>query len=275
MNTELTDDALVITATGEGTVTIYVQYIDNATGELTTETFVGDGTATAEIARGEEAAFINYWAVAQADAEAYPGSTAVEYYVEVPAKEGGVEPDPHATGWWIVLYDQYDNEIWYPLWKGSDDSYTTTVTLDYGTYGYFYYDNNLSEDENDLNRPAVPFYFVVDGVAYGADQLERETKMGEAHNTTQNPLFAGEDMEGCYTVPVGYSYTLGVFVGDQYYVYCAQGPHTSIDEVSAGKTIAGVRYFNLAGQEMQTANGMTIVVTTYTDGTTSATKVMK
>ncbi len=50
---------------------------------------------------------------------------------------------------------------------------------------------------------------------------------------------------------------------------------TSIDEMNAGKTIAGVRYFNMAGQEMQEANGMTIVVTTYTDGTTSAVKVMK
>ena len=45
--------------------------------------------------------------------------------------------------------------------------------------------------------------------------------------------------------------------------------------MNAGKTVAGVRYFNMAGQEMQEANGMTIVVTTYTDGTTSAVKVMK
>jgi hypothetical protein len=29
------------------------------------------------------------------------------------------------------------------------------------------------------------------------------------------------------------------------------------------------------GQEMQEANGLTIVVTTYTDGTTSTAKVMK
>ena len=48
-----------------------------------------------------------------------------------------------------------------------------------------------------------------------------------------------------------------------------------IDELVNGKTVAGVRYFNMAGQEMQVANGMTIVVTTYTDGTTSAVKVMK
>ena len=52
-------------------------------------------------------------------------------------------------------------------------------------------------------------------------------------------------------------------------------PTTGIDEIANGKTVAGVRYFNMAGQEMQEANGMTIVVTTYTDGTTSAVKVMK
>ena len=50
---------------------------------------------------------------------------------------------------------------------------------------------------------------------------------------------------------------------------------TALNELMGGKTVAGVRYFNMAGQEMQEANGMTIVVTTYTDGTTSAVKVMK
>ena len=49
----------------------------------------------------------------------------------------------------------------------------------------------------------------------------------------------------------------------------------SVDELVNGKTVAGVRYYNMAGQEMQEANGMTIVVTTYTDGTTSSVKVMK
>ena len=48
-----------------------------------------------------------------------------------------------------------------------------------------------------------------------------------------------------------------------------------VEELFAGKTVADVRYFNMAGQEMQQANGLTIVVTTYTDGTTSSKKVMK
>ena len=52
-------------------------------------------------------------------------------------------------------------------------------------------------------------------------------------------------------------------------------PLSGIDEMMSGKTVAGVRYFNMAGQEMTEANGLTIVVTTYTDGTTSAVKVVK
>ena len=54
-----------------------------------------------------------------------------------------------------------------------------------------------------------------------------------------------------------------------------EDPGTGVNELMNGKAIANVRYFNMAGQEMQEANGVTIVVTTYTDGTTSAVKVMK
>ena len=50
---------------------------------------------------------------------------------------------------------------------------------------------------------------------------------------------------------------------------------TGINEMAADKQVAGVRYFNLAGQEMTEASGLTIVLTTYTDGTTSTAKVMK
>ena len=50
---------------------------------------------------------------------------------------------------------------------------------------------------------------------------------------------------------------------------------TGINEMATDKQVAGVRYFNMAGQEMTEANGLTIIVTTYTDGTTSSVKVMK
>ena len=53
-------------------------------------------------------------------------------------------------------------------------------------------------------------------------------------------------------------------------------PHyVNVEEVNAAKTVANVRYFNIAGQEIAQPEGMTIRVTTYTDGTTSAAKVVK
>ena len=49
----------------------------------------------------------------------------------------------------------------------------------------------------------------------------------------------------------------------------------NVDELNAGKTVANVRYFNVAGQEVAQPEGMAIKVITYTDGTKSAVKVVK
>lgn len=49
-----------------------------------------------------------------------------------------------------------------------------------------------------------------------------------------------------------------------------------VDSVNAGKTAAAVRYVNMAGQASDKPfDGLNIVVTTYTDGSRSATKVVK
>ncbi len=49
----------------------------------------------------------------------------------------------------------------------------------------------------------------------------------------------------------------------------------SVNELNSNKQVVSVRYFNMVGQEMQQANGLTIMITTYTDGTTSAMKVIR
>ncbi|MBQ6080690.1 MAG: hypothetical protein IJK93_10505 [Muribaculaceae bacterium] len=49
-----------------------------------------------------------------------------------------------------------------------------------------------------------------------------------------------------------------------------------VDEISAtNKSIASTRYYNTSGQEIQVPNGMTLVVTTYSDGSTTTTKIAK
>ena len=52
-------------------------------------------------------------------------------------------------------------------------------------------------------------------------------------------------------------------------------PNTGLDEMATSKQVASVRYYNTTGQEMQQASGLTIVVTTFTDGSTTAVKVVK
>ena len=185
--------------------------------------------------------------------------------VTVPAKEvTPVDPEDHNVGYWLVMLDKDMNPKWYKLVEGDNGDYTTTVALTYDIFGRYNHDTGYRGD--------VPFYFMVDGVRYGAEEEEVVTNLGQA---LMNPLAAAE---GYYTVPVGYNYTLGIAFeteGDGMFVYAAQAGFTGVDELMNGKTVANTRYFNMAGQEMTEANGMTIVVTTYTDGTTSAVKVMK
>jgi len=86
-------------------------------------------------------------------------------------------------------------------------------------------------------------------------------------NEGDNPLFTVNiGVQAFYEVD-------GVKNGSE--IAWAFDPHSSISEMNAGKTVASVRYFNVAGQEMAQPQGMTIQVTTYTDGTTTATKVVK
>lgn len=58
--------------------------------------------------------------------------------------------------------------------------------------------------------------------------------------------------------------------------YAMVNDNTGVENINADKQVAGVRYINVAGQESDTPfTGVNIVVTTYTDGTTSTVKVVK
>ena len=256
--TDTEAEVVTITATGEGTVIIYVNYFDG-NGPVAVAT--GDGEATFEIPFGEEVAYVGVWATAQADEDALVGMSDTEY-VEVPAKEVGPGPeDPHMVGYWLVMVQADGTEEFVQLNLGANGDYITAYDVIYPLY------YNVGN-----------FYFMIDGVAYGAPENETEANLGDS---MMNPLSA--DNTNTYFVYNGYSYSIGVhLVIDQntlevvgYTAYVAKGGPVSVDELVNGKTVAGVRYYNMAGQEMQEANGMTIVVTTYTDGTTSSVKVMK
>ena len=210
--------------------------------------------------QGEEDATYVITATAQ-----LPGmeiSEVATYTVTIPGTGGG-SGDEHDQGFWLVMVNQFGGLEWYQLFEGTNGDYTTTVALNYDIYGGF--------DPETEERPVVDYYFVIDGKTYGALEEEVATVLGTAMD---NPL--GLD-GGFYTLEVGYNYNLGVAIGTdgEYYVYAAVATPTGVDELINGKTVASKRFFNMAGQEMQEVNGVTIVVTTYTDGTTTATKVMK
>ena len=246
ITTEETEDAVIVTATGEGTVILYMdgEEVENP----------------CTIMKGETEVTYTFTATAQAEGEEL--SEITELVVVVPAKEVGPEPPVvEHPGYWIVLCYADGKEEAFELAPGLNGDYVTALDA---TYPLFY--------------DVANFYFLIDDVPYGAEVDETEAYLGES---MMNPLTA--DNTNTYFVWVGYSYSVGIhIVLDQatgevagYTAYVAKGGPVSVDELNGNKTVAGVRYYNMAGQEMQEANGMTIVVTTYTDGTTSAVKVMK
>ena len=82
------------------------------------------------------------------------------------------------------------------------------------------------------------------------------------------------DDEGTYMIEA-YAVAEGKAESDHIWDGFTVSKMVDVEELFAGKTVANVRYFNLMGQEMQQANGVTIMVTTFTDGTTNAVKVVK
>ena len=152
------------------------------------------------------------------------------------------------------------------LLPGNNSDWVNTVNVNF--------DNGFS--------PVGHFYFIINGVNYGAPGNEpihvTDDMMGYSNFT---PLVEGST--NTYYVDYLFSYNLGIhfvlnddFVITDITAYVAKGgPVVAVDELAVNKAVASVRYYNMAGQEMQEANGMTIKVTTYTDGTTNAVKVIK
>ena len=243
------EETFTVTAVGNGEVIMYVD------GVQVTNPYI--------FVQGDDD--VTYTVTATAQEPGKLISEVATLDVTVPAKEVGPGPeDPHMAGYWLVMLDKNNEPVWYELKVGENGDYVTTVALEYGIFGRYDHDAGYRGD--------VPYYFMIEGVAYGAPDAEVETVLGTA---LSNELFP--ESNGYYTVPVGYNYAFGIAIGPDgdYYVYASQANYVGVNELMNGKAVAGVRYFNMAGQEMPEANGMTIVVTTYTDGTTSAAKVMK
>lgn len=154
----------------------------------------------------------------------------------------------------INLVDVDDNPLdpdclTYSIFTDDDELFT----FDYATYGVA---NGFATDMTE-----IPYGYS------GYDFYLRRVYFYRT-NTGDNPMFE-------WRIGIQVSYTVDGITNKSDIVYLEVYPHSAVNEVAAGKTVVGTRYFNMAGQEMTNPSGLTIQVTTYSDGTTSTAKVVR
>ena len=237
---DITDDEAIITATGAGDVRLF---LDDKLVENPYTLLRGDEDQT-------------YIFTAQAKRLCERPSEPAMLEITVPARD-----TTHDTGYWVVLIDKNGNEVWEKLTRQEDSSYRVIVAVDYGTYGGHY--NHETGEVGD-----ACFNFSIDGFRYGPENnLEPVTLKNVI------PLFIGNNY---YNVPIGkyYAFTISQLDDEEWIAWIETA--SDVDEIGVdGKVVSSVRYYNIMGQEMREANGLTIVVTTYTDGSHDAVKVIK
>lgn len=126
-------------------------------------------------------------------------------------------------------------------------------TFDYDTYGV---NNGFDTDMTEIPYGYSGFDFYLRRVYF------YRTNVGE------NPFFT-------WRIGIQVNYTIDGITNKSDIVYLEVYPQSSVSEFSTDKTVASVRYYNVAGQQMAQPSGLTIQVTTYSDGTTSTCKVFK
>ena len=138
------------------------------------------------------------------------------------------------------------------------------------TYSIFTDNDELFVFDYDTYGPDNGFDTDMTEIPYGYSGYDFYLRRIYFYRTNEgdNPFFN-------WRIGIRLNYTVDGITNYSDIVYLVVYPHTALDEVNAGKTIAGVRYFNVAGQEMAQPSGVTIQVTTYSDDTTSVAKVIK
>jgi len=185
-------------------------------------------------------------------------STVINYYTDLAGEEA-------------LLYVTRNAALAKLAFEG-DDLAATTFTLPNkgacnGTFPFIW------DEKEFFVYPTLPNYqngFAVAEANAEAPIAEIEsTVTANANAFTSNWLNAEVDEAGVLI----YQY----YPGGNMAVYRLTKVGGGVEELinDSEKVVAGVRYYNIMGQEMNEANGITIVVTTYTDGSHSAVKVIK
>ena len=234
-NVTYDEDTYTITATGEGTVAIYVA------GQQVAE---GQGTVTYTIPQTDVDQYVSYWATATATGdydEINPGMSA-SATAFVPAKEA---PQPEQVATPIISTPDNCGFLWHSDSQGLNNM-AYKVTIDCATEGAAIEYRITDGQGNVTDWMPYTGAFIIHG-------NDNETWVVEARATAPEMIDSN--------------------IAVQEFVMTAVP--TSIEELMSAENVANVRFFNVAGQEMQEANGMTIVVVTFTNGQTVSTKIMK
>ena len=130
------------------------------------------------------------------------------------------------------------------------------------TFDYWDYDYDIEDDMTE-----IPYSIYSDGY-----DVTDHVVYFYGTNYSEWPIFTWR-----IGIQVYYTYHGVKTASDIVYleVFPNPNPDTAVNEVNTGKTVANVRYYNMAGQEVAQPQGMAIKVTTYSDGTSSTVKVMK
>jgi hypothetical protein len=295
---------LTITAQpGEGSPegTVVAIYVGNQ------KVVEGVGTQTYVIRQTEDDQYLAYYATATApEATAdvvYPGMSSTEYaFVPAMPKDFqgtvsvSVDENGNVTATYALAEGEEDADITVTCNPSHLDSYGENIPVVVTVAAEGYNTKTYNETVN-YTEPQQPEQTTTPNIR-GEEFLWHTS---ELNNTAYSVTITCDDADAVieYCINGGDWMTYdGKFIlhgqdGDEFVVearatapgktvsnlatetYKVEGIPTSIDEIMSAENVANVRFFNVAGQEMQEANGLTIVVVTFTDGKTMTTKVMK
>ena len=123
--------------------------------------------------------------------------------------------DPHDSGYWLLIFNRFEEPVWYEMVVGSNGDYTTSICLEQSDF--FDPDEFWAHYAETGERPRTSLFIVIDGVKYGAEQGKEEVILGTTMDNPLIPSYIG------YTIVTGYNYNVGVArIEDQYYLYVAQ-----------------------------------------------------
>lgn len=128
------------------------------------------------------------------------------------------------------------------------------------TFDYWDYDYDIEDDMTE-----IPYSIYSDGY-----DVTDHVVYFYGTNYSEWPIFTWR-----IGIQVYYTYHGVKTASDIVYLEVFPNPYSGVEEMNADKTVASVRYYNMAGQEMAQPQGLAIKVTTYSDGTSSTVKVMK